>query len=144
VSKYYARGNLVKYLKGLSDFEYAKVDSLKMIHEISKGMAYLHKQGVLHGDLKVQQLFWIINLIVLQLTLYQAANILVDDDTRCVISDFGQSEMKSEVYRISRTPVPRKSDRLSIIFLYIRPSSFSSQMGHYAGRHLSSCKALKH
>ncbi len=56
VSKYYARGSLVKYLKGLSDSEYAKVDTLKMIHEISKGMAYLHKEGVLHGDLKVQQL----------------------------------------------------------------------------------------
>lgn len=26
-----------------------------MIHEVSKGMAYLHNQGVLHGDLKVQQ-----------------------------------------------------------------------------------------
>ena len=57
------------------------------------------------------------NLIVLQLTLHQAANILVDDDTRCVISDFGQSEMKSEVYRLSRSPLPRKSDRLSIVFL---------------------------
>ncbi|KAH9014502.1 hypothetical protein EDB85DRAFT_1876352 [Lactarius pseudohatsudake] len=87
VSKYYPRGSLVKYLKGLSDADAARVDVLKMIHEISKGMAYLHKQGVLHGDLK-------------------AANILVDDDTRCVISDFGQSEMKSEVYRISRAPQP--------------------------------------
>ena len=54
VSKYYASGSLVKYLRGLSDSEYTKVDILKMIHEISKGMAYLHKQGVLHGDLKVQ------------------------------------------------------------------------------------------
>lgn len=87
VSKYYPRGSLVKYLKGLSDADAARVDVLKMMHEISKGMAYLHKQGVLHGDLK-------------------AANILVDDDTRCVISDFGQSEMKSEVYRISRAPQP--------------------------------------
>ena len=48
-----------------------------------------------------------------RLTQHQAANILVDNDTRCVISDFGQSEMKSEVYRISRAPVPRKSDRSS-------------------------------
>ncbi|KAH9061867.1 hypothetical protein EDB87DRAFT_1716172 [Lactarius vividus] len=87
VSKYYPRGSLVKYLKGLSHADAARIDALKMIHEISKGMAYLHKQGVLHGDLK-------------------AANILVDDDTRCVISDFGQSEMKSEVYRISRIPQP--------------------------------------
>src|ERR1700761_1453857 len=39
----------------------------------------------------------------------QAANILVDDDTRCVISDFGQSEMKSEVYRITHASQPRTS-----------------------------------
>jgi serine/threonine protein kinase len=54
VSKYYPRGNLVKYLKGLGDTDAARVDALKMMHEISKGMAYLHKQGVLHGDLKVR------------------------------------------------------------------------------------------
>ena len=81
-----------------------------------------------------------ITLIVLQLTLHQAANILVDDDTRCVISDFGQSEMKSEVYRLSRAPLPRKSDRLCIIFLSNKPTSFLSQMERYVGRHLSSCK----
>jgi serine/threonine protein kinase len=54
------------------------------MHEVARGMAYLHSQGVLHGDLK-------------------AANVLVDDKFRCAISDFGQSEMKSEAYRISGT-----------------------------------------
>ena len=53
VSKYYPRGSLVMHLKGLSDADAANVDTLKMTHEISEGMAYLHKQGVLHGDLKV-------------------------------------------------------------------------------------------
>ncbi|KAJ3509359.1 hypothetical protein NLJ89_g5260 [Agrocybe chaxingu] len=57
-------------------------DLFRFMHEIAKGMAYLHGKGVLHGDLK-------------------AANVLVDDKYRCVISDFGQSEMKSEAYRIS-------------------------------------------
>ena len=42
---------------------------------------------------------------------------LVDDNLRCVISDFGQSEMKSEVYRISRTPVPRQL-YFAIFFLF--------------------------
>ena len=37
----------------------------------------------------------------------QASNILVDNDTSCVISDFGQSEMKTEVYRITRASQPR-------------------------------------
>ena len=32
---------------------------------------------------------------------------LVSDKHHCVISDFGQSEMKSEAYRISGTPLPR-------------------------------------
>ena len=54
VCKYYPQGNLVKYLKGLSAADAVKIDAVKMIHEISKGMAYLHKKGVLHGDLKVR------------------------------------------------------------------------------------------
>ena len=65
-------------------------DLFRFMYEIAKGMEYLHSQGVLHGDLK-------------------AANVLVDDKIRCVISDFGQSEMKSEAFRISGTPPPRES-----------------------------------
>ncbi|THH30137.1 hypothetical protein EUX98_g4033 [Antrodiella citrinella] len=83
VSPYLKNGSLVGYLKSTD----GEVDLLKMIHEISKGMTYLHGKGVLHGDLK-------------------GANVLVDDRGHCVISDFGQSEMKTEVYRVSGTPLP--------------------------------------
>ena len=41
-------------LKGLGHADPTRIDAVKMIHEISKGMAYLHGQGVLHGDLKVR------------------------------------------------------------------------------------------
>lgn len=85
VSPYYSNGSLVKYLKGLPDT--APVDFLKMIHEVSKGMEYLHEQGVLHGDLK-------------------GTNILVDDRLHCIISDFGQSDMRSEACRLSGFPLP--------------------------------------
>ena len=37
----------------------------------------------------------------------QGSNIYVDDDTHCVISDFGQSEMKFEAYHIARSEQPR-------------------------------------
>ncbi|KAI0028327.1 hypothetical protein K488DRAFT_73843, partial [Vararia minispora EC-137] len=80
VSPYYKNGSLVTYLKCLDAG--APVDMLKMMNQIARGMAYLHKQDVLHGDLK-------------------GANVLVDDSLHCVISDFGQSEMKSEVVRLS-------------------------------------------
>ncbi|KAJ3800619.1 hypothetical protein GGU11DRAFT_676882 [Lentinula aff. detonsa] len=67
-------------------------DLLRFVHEIAQGMEYLHSQGVLHGDLK-------------------ASNILVDDDIHCAISDFGQSEMRSEAYRLSGTAPPHGTVR---------------------------------
>lgn len=91
VSPYCPNGSLVGYLQNLpgKSPDPPGVDLLAMIHEIARGMAYLHGRGVLHGDLK-------------------AANILVTNDRCCVISDFGQSEMRNEAYRISGTPLPRE------------------------------------
>lgn len=54
---------------------------------------------------------------MLTLHFHQAVNVLVDDDIRCVISDFGQSEMKSEAYRLSGTPPPGE---LSISLVFYR------------------------
>ena len=54
VSPYYKNGSLVSYLKGLPSLD--AVDILKMVHQIAKGMAYLHGRDVLHGDLKVCRL----------------------------------------------------------------------------------------
>ncbi|KAJ3531793.1 hypothetical protein NMY22_g8005 [Coprinellus aureogranulatus] len=66
-----------------------KWDLFRFMHEIAEGMVYLHHKGVLHGDLK-------------------AANVLVDDDYTCVITDFGQSEIKSEAYRLSGESPPHQ------------------------------------
>jgi len=64
-------------------------DLFRFMHEVAKGMEYLHQQRVLHGNLR-------------------ASNVLVSDHRyRCVIADFGLSEMKSEAYRINGTPPPR-------------------------------------
>ena len=81
-------------------------DLFRFMHEIAKGMEYLHGEEVLHGDLK-------------------GANILVDDKYRCVISDFGQSEMKSEAFRISGTLPPRV---FVIITTFILSSEFRPSM----------------
>lgn len=100
VSPYCANGSLVGWLKtmrsgagtggalelesGLSSGRgwEVDVDLMRCMHQVSKGMEYLHRKGVLHGDLK-------------------AANVLVDINKRCLVSDFGQSEMRSEAYRLS-------------------------------------------
>ncbi|EPQ50917.1 hypothetical protein GLOTRDRAFT_66644 [Gloeophyllum trabeum ATCC 11539] len=109
VSPYCKNGSLVEYLKLHGE----SVDLLKAMHEIARGMEYLHKKGVLHGDLK-------------------AANVLVYDDERCVISDFGQSEMKSEVARISGTPPPHGTLRWQSPELMAGGSQLTQEMDVYA------------
>ncbi|KAF5362649.1 hypothetical protein D9758_009617 [Tetrapyrgos nigripes] len=88
-------------------------DLLKFMHEIAKGMEYLHSHGVLHGDLK-------------------ASNVLVDDRIHCVISDFGQSEMKSEAFRISGTPLPHGTLRWQAPELMLGAIQFTVEMDVYA------------
>ncbi|GJE89108.1 hypothetical protein PsYK624_052000 [Phanerochaete sordida] len=94
VSRYYQRGSLVRYIQRASNKEWRRIlddvgkGVLRMIHEIVLGMEYLHKQGVLHGDMK-------------------CANVLVNDYGHCIISDFGQSEIKSEMTRMSGQQLPK-------------------------------------
>ncbi|KAJ8507429.1 hypothetical protein ONZ45_g10193 [Pleurotus djamor] len=83
------------------------------MYEIAKGMEYLHENGVLHGDLK-------------------AANVLVNDRLHCVITDFGQSEMKSEAYRMSGTKQPRGTLRWQAPELMQGASALTAQMDVYA------------
>lgn len=88
VSPFMKNGNLVDYLK------HAKLPidpalERRMVYEVASGMAYLHRQGVMHGDLK-------------------GTNVLIDDEGHCCISDFGQSEMKNEAFRLSGTHPNRK------------------------------------
>ncbi|THH10883.1 hypothetical protein EW145_g1036 [Phellinidium pouzarii] len=87
VSPYMRNGNLVDFLRGMKKPVDGAIQR-RMVYEIAKGMAYLHRQGVMHGDLK-------------------GTNVLIDDNKRCVITDFGQSEMKSEAYRLSGSHPPR-------------------------------------
>lgn len=58
VSKFCSGGNLVASLKcarvaAVRNEAAVRVDPLRCIYEIAKGMAYLHGCGVLHGDLRV-------------------------------------------------------------------------------------------
>ncbi|THG99343.1 hypothetical protein EW026_g2979 [Hermanssonia centrifuga] len=119
VSRYYERGSLVKWVKGLGKdvwdqlLDDVEKGVLRMIHEVARGMSYLHAQGVLHGDLK-------------------CANVLVDDQGHCIISDFGQSEMKSEAYRLSGTPLPHGTLRWQAPELMTGQGELTQQIDIYA------------
>ncbi|KAF8999811.1 kinase-like domain-containing protein [Cyathus striatus] len=72
LTRYCANGNVLEYLK-----QNMYANRVSILHQISSGMAYLHSQRVIHADLK-------------------AANILIGDDHKALISDFGLSQLKDQ------------------------------------------------
>ncbi|KAF9269782.1 kinase-like protein [Marasmius fiardii PR-910] len=89
VSPYMRNGNLPQYLKRL-EWEFGGIklhesslprisfDLMRFMLEIARGMEYLHDRDVIHGDLK-------------------GANVLIDNDLKCVLADFGHSKFTQQI-----------------------------------------------
>ncbi|KAA1471777.1 kinase-like protein [Dentipellis sp. KUC8613] len=73
VTPFYKNGNLRDHLATTGSMDTSS--NLEMMRQISAGVAYLHDNGLSHGDLK-------------------AANVFIDDNMRCVVANFGQEGMK--------------------------------------------------
>lgn len=76
VLEYCDRGTLRSVLKaerGKISLERKKV----MLLDISRGINYLHQKGIIHRDLKLE-------------------NVLVDKGFNCKVSDFGMSKIKQD------------------------------------------------
>ncbi|KAJ7577245.1 kinase-like domain-containing protein, partial [Mycena floridula] len=71
VSPWMANGTVMDFLEKRPKFNVDKlVSGFYMLYEIAQGIAYLHSQGVVHGDIK-------------------GANILIDDGWHPRLADFG-------------------------------------------------------
>ncbi|KAG9096719.1 hypothetical protein FS749_007880 [Ceratobasidium sp. UAMH 11750] len=70
VSRWIERGNLPSYIQQNSG-----LDRFQMSAEISAGLAYLHENGIVHGDLK-------------------GLNVLVNGDGAPMLTDFGNSVLQ--------------------------------------------------
>ncbi|KAJ8515889.1 hypothetical protein ONZ45_g6752 [Pleurotus djamor] len=73
VTRYCENGNALEYLRRNPD-----TSRIRMLHEVSLGMTYLHNQSIIHADLK-------------------GSNILVGDDGKTLITDFGLSQLQDQV-----------------------------------------------
>jgi len=71
VSEWMVKGSLRAYMGSLK-----RIESSSMILDIACGLAYMHKRGAIHSDLK-------------------SDNVLVTPDDRAVLTDFGASRMDS-------------------------------------------------
>lgn len=67
-------GSALQYINSIEEV----VDRLTIIGDIASGMEYLHARNVVHGDLR-------------------AANVLIGDDGRACVADFGLSRIIEEV-----------------------------------------------
>ncbi|KAF9460230.1 kinase-like domain-containing protein, partial [Collybia nuda] len=98
VSPFVQHGSVSDYLKrmrkradlGVPQTGKDEPNFLQLTYDVGNGMKYLHRMGILHCDLKT-------------------ANVLVDDKKRCLIADFGQSKLTSEVTH--ETPAPKHALR---------------------------------
>ncbi|KAF9257201.1 kinase-like protein, partial [Marasmius fiardii PR-910] len=79
VSPWMVHGSILQFLK-----KNPSHDKLVVIREIASGIAYLHSRRVVHGDIK-------------------PANILVDENGRCHLADFGLAAIVSETATASVT-----------------------------------------
>lgn len=86
VSPWMDNGTVLNYLNSNSD-----VDRLQIIYQAATGLEYLHKNGIIHGDLR-------------------AANVLVDKDGVARLCDFGMSKMLEDVDS-GRTASPGRNPR---------------------------------
>ncbi|KXN83009.1 Serine/threonine-protein kinase CTR1, partial [Leucoagaricus sp. SymC.cos] len=81
VSPYCDNGTVSTYLKSHSDPE---ISLLRQLRGVAKGLEYLHQNDVIHGDLKP---------VDGQLIDSTKSNILVHDDGRPLLCDFGRSRI---------------------------------------------------
>ncbi|KAK4423228.1 Salt tolerance receptor-like cytoplasmic kinase [Sesamum alatum] len=77
ILEYVSNGNLQEKLHGSNTFLPWK-RRMAVAFQLAQAMAYLHRNGIIHGDIK-------------------ASNILLDDDLNCKLCDFGSAKMGSSL-----------------------------------------------
>ncbi|GAB2298940.1 Serine/threonine-protein kinase ht1 [Dionaea muscipula] len=77
ITEYMSQGTLRMYLNKKEPYSLSMETTLRLALDISRGMEYLHSQGVIHRDLK-------------------SNNLLLNDEMRVKVADFGTSCLETQ------------------------------------------------
>ncbi|KAJ7043517.1 kinase-like domain-containing protein [Mycena alexandri] len=93
VSPFCANGNALEYLA-----KNPNADKMQILHDIGRGMEYLHGQNVVHGDLK-------------------ARNVLINDEGHALVADFGLAKFERVTVKsaVAHLGTPTKPNTLNLV-----------------------------
>lgn len=77
LTEFMSKGDLRMFLDKQKPYSLSTKTILRLALDISRGMEYLHSQGIVHGDLK-------------------SSNLLLNDDMHVKVADFGTSRLETQ------------------------------------------------
>ena len=103
--------NLLKYMQ-VAQLSLSNSGILEMADEIANGMAYLHKQGIIHRNLS-------------------ASSIIISNETKCKISNFHWAVIGKQGMTLASDNVPRKVRWMAVEVLSNNKYSMMSDVWSY-------------